>query len=71
MSCPGHIWALEENQTTFQETGCEIGCASLLSGGGTWVEHSKVEGGGGGIELIPDLMEKSSIAQGDQSNVAF
>lgn len=67
MFCPGHSWALEENQTTFQEIGCEIGCASLLSGGGTWVEHGR----GGGLELIPDLMEKSSVAQGDQSNVAF
>lgn len=26
---------------------------------------------GVGAELIPDLMEKSSVAQGDQSNVAF
>lgn len=70
MFCPGHICALEENQTTFQEIGCDIGCASLLSGGGTWVEHGR-GGERGGVELIPDLMEKSSVAQGDQSNVAF
>lgn len=41
----------------------EIRSAVLLSAGGTWEER--------GGELIQDLMEKSSVAQGDQSSVAF
>lgn len=41
----------------------EIRFAVLLSAGGTGEER--------GGELIQDLMEKSSVAQGDQSSVAF
>lgn len=56
----GSIFGLLKKQRV---SGGEMRSAVLLSARGTWEERRG--------ELIQDLMEKSSVAQGDQSGVAF